>query len=120
MAESKTFRTTEVLTADDVNRHLNPSTAEHIPYAMAAGVVEVTGPGNAPNAAAPVTFPAGRFTQPPVVTATTRSSSMIPYISSPDASGFGAGVRHYQGSNFSSTIEVHWVAVQMTPHTSEG
>ena len=122
MADQKTFASGEVLTAEDVNTHLNPSTADHIPYAQAVGVVEITGNGTTA-ATASVPMPPGRFTVTPAVTPTPTTNSLFAaYIiaNSSTESAVTIGVRHINAQSFDYPVSVTWHAIQMTPNSAEG
>ena len=104
------------------------SKAGAAPFAAAAGVANFSGVGGSVNApiywdnAVTVTFPAGRFTQPPIVTVTGRQTSGIvwPIISTaPTVNGFTVqGVR--VGSLTTSAMSFSWDAVQMTASSAAG
>lgn len=119
MANAKTFANDEILTAQDVNTHLNPSTADHIPYAMAAGEVTVPVAGDPRQGNKDVTFPPGRFTVPPVVTTSVNHAYYSHSSNNVSTVGFNAYVDTSRNSTISSTV-VRWTAVQMTPNSAEG
>ena len=107
----KTFQPNEILPAADVNDVLNPATANHIPRAVAAGRATVPGTIGATTA---VTFPAGRFTSAPVVTATLNSSSgshnyNAPRVFNVTATGFSL----LTSISTTTAGEINWIAVQM-------
>jgi microcystin-dependent protein len=89
------------------------------PFAMAAGTVGAT------NGTTIITFPAGRFTQSPIVQFTpswvsangnpTTGWPVIPYPSAPTSSAVGV-----QLTNNSGSAGVHWVAIQMTSTSGAG
>ena len=106
----KTYASNEILTATDVNDSLNPSTADHIPRAVAAGRATVPGTSGATTV---VAFPAGRFSATPVVTATLNSAS--------GSHNYNA-VRVYNTTSAGFSLltnvgsvpaDVNWIAVQM-------
>lgn len=110
MATRKTFARGEILTAQDVNDYLNPSTADHLATAVAAGTTEITGELGK-STISHINFPPGRFTEPPIVTTTIYSKSGSvgwnpPRIASVTASGFDVLTNH--GSS-----AINWIAVQM-------
>lgn len=90
------------------------------PYATAAGAVEVTGDGTN-SASAVVPFPAGRFSVTPLVPALT--PNIINYNATWQAltsTGFTVTIRRMDYADFTTTVAVHWQAVQMTPTSAEG
>ena len=97
-------------------------------FAEAAGVANFSGTGGSSSApiywdnAVTVTFPAGRFTQPPIVTVSPRQTSAIvwPIISTaPTVNGFTVqGVR--VGGLTTSAMSFSWHAVQMTASSAAG
>lgn len=113
----KTFTPNAVLPAADINEVLNPSTADHIPRAVATGITSCTVDGQSSPSVA-VTFPTGRFTSAPVVVATPSSpagaANQVQAITSAvTASGFSIRLtRSLTGS--STVIPVHWIAIQQS------
>jgi hypothetical protein len=89
-----------------------------LPLRMSAGRGNISAPAttNAWSAALAVTFPAGRFTQAPVVTVTTNNLTANPRylkISDVTTTGFNA----YQTQITGATLQVtdfDWIAIQMT------
>ena len=90
------------------------------PYSMSAGTVSITGTGTT-FATATVTFPVGRFSQTPVITATPASTatSFFASFQSQTATGFTARISIASGT-FTSTQSIHWQAVQMTSASGSG
>jgi hypothetical protein len=91
-----------------------------LPYAMAAGSVSITPVANTPTSAA-ITFPAGRFTVPPIVTVTASSTvpgSNVMEVSAASVTATGALIYIYR-TNISNTT-VYWSAVQMTSTSAAG
>ena len=70
----KTFQTGEILSADDVNNALNPTTADHIAYATDAGILTIP-KGSAAIWSLNVSFAPGRFSKPPIVTTTVNTTA---------------------------------------------
>lgn len=120
MAAHKSFAEGEVLTARDINEGLNPTTADHIPYAVASGVVTIPGSSSAGNSTTPVVLPAGRFTQPPVVIATARNSNYSAYTGTPTTEQVTVGSRRLDGVSSVVSHSVAWVAIQMRDSSGEG
>ena len=89
------------------------------PYGMAAGTVSVVF-SNVPNSSAAVTFPAGRFSQPPNVLTAGQNSFFVTAAGSITATGFTMNVRHAQNTNQTTTVPTNWVAVQMTSASANG
>ena len=87
-----------------------------LPFSMAAGTVTLSFSG-AP-ASASVTFPAGRFTQPPVVTATLAVASLGISLSARSITATGCTIGG--SSSYTGSVPVQWVAVQMTAASGTG
>jgi hypothetical protein len=92
-----------------------------IPYRMAAGAVVVT-VSNATAANATVTFPAGRFTQNPIVTALAIGTSVwVAYAAAgANTTAVSLGIRQIDNAAASATVTVHWHAIQMTSGSGSG
>lgn len=106
----KTFQPNEILPAADVNDVLNPTTADHIPVAVAAGRRSQAVGTTAFSVTVP--FPAGRFTVAPVVTVSPEDT--YPGAVSVSATGIstsGFTLRIERAA--SATTIVNWIAVQM-------
>lgn len=89
---------------------LNNST----PFAMASG-----SGSNPANASTAITFPAGRFTVPPLVTfGVTGTVAVMPIAQSITTSGFNGAGFNAAGSALASSWT--WTAVQMTPTAAAG
>lgn len=87
------------------------------PHAEAAGSISVTVTAAATGTAV-VTFPTGRFSVAPIVTATlvdpaAGSARLSARVTSPTNTGFTASVFTGDGSTTTSTVTVHWHAKQM-------
>lgn len=87
------------------------------PFAMAAG----DGATSAASGTATVTFPSGRFTQTPIVTATSTSSAFALFAEAYNASttSVTVAVETSSGPNLSSRA-FSWTAVQMTSGSGAG
>lgn len=120
MPARKTFANNAVLPAADLNTYVNPSTAAHVPDAVAAGTAGIP-PGNAGVQSGPfaVAFPAGRFTQPPIVTATTNNTRLVACVSGVTQHGFNLFVGNWSPGAHGSSL-AYWTAVQMTPTAANG
>jgi len=92
------------------------SSGAALPFSMAAGAVTLSFSG-AP-ASASVTFPAGRFTQPPVVTATLGVASLGISLSATSVTATGCTIGG--SSSYTGSVPVQWVAVQMTSTSGTG
>ena len=99
-----------------------------LPFAMAAGsVTKSLTNGNSTDTQA-VTFPVGRFAQPPIVTVTNvggtgSSACIVQANAAPTTSGFTILIAHKDvGGTFSSgwSVLLHWTAVQMTSTAAAG
>lgn len=116
----KTFTDGEVLTASDVNNALNGQTADHIPYAVAGGTATAVFAAVS-SVVVPITFPAGRFTVPPIVTSSpTGSFATVSRATDITAAGCNLQVWVTNFSNITQTQTVIWQALQMTPTTAAG
>lgn len=93
-------------------------------YAMAVGSSNIVAPGGAASAAVSVTFPVGRFTQPPIVIANVALGTInyVTNVGTPTTSGFTATIFHNTaGTNVgANTYPIHWHAVQMLPGAAPG
>lgn len=115
----KTFQTGEILSADDVNNALNSTTADHLPYAMAAGSVSI------PKQSGRIwtlelSFPPGRFSKPPIVTATVNTTAggtdnVIARVDRVTTTSMRFLLLTTDGSNIATgyAVPVGWIAVQM-------
>lgn len=93
-----------------------------IPYAMSAGSSTLN-MGGTSGATVAVTFPAGRFTAPPVVTlgkAMSTHSKLVFYAVNVTASGFNLGAQTTDGTTTSITAGCTWQATQMTATSGVG
>lgn len=114
----------EVNAGTATDKLVTPATirsSTNLPWAMAAGSVLITGFTNGANKSATVTFPIGRFSEPPMVTLTQGTgapqNAMAAMSSPASTSGFTAyGWR----SDSVTTMPVNWIAVQMTPTSGAG
>ena len=87
-----------------------------LPVSMAAGTVTLSFSG-AP-ASASVTFPTGRFTQPPIVTATLAVAGLGISLSATSVTATGCTIGG--SSSYTGSVPVQWVAVQMTATSGAG
>jgi hypothetical protein len=90
------------------------------PYAITAGSASI-GIVTAGNTSGPFgqTFPAGRFTQPPIVLLSTDQTRVTAVAANIVASGFNLYLGNYSTGN-SANGNVYWTAIQMTPTTAAG
>lgn len=90
------------------------------PYAMAAGVATVSGVTANGGAAVAVTFPVGRFTQPPM-TMVTGSSNGYSAGSMFTATTTGFSGKYYNPTaSVPTSTSIQWIAVQMTASSGAG
>jgi hypothetical protein len=89
---------------------LNGST----PFAMAAGVGS-----NSAGASASITFPVGRFTQPPLVTMA-NTGATVSALNAASITTTGATMAGYSAAGAAIATNFMWVAVQMTPTSAAG
>lgn len=113
----KTFQDNEILTASDVNNALNPTTADHIPRAVATGRDLVPAPANDVGTLQ-VSFPTGRFSSPPTVVASIEGTSrytgsMSANVNNITATSFELVMANNNTSTGFPTVPVRWIAVQM-------
>jgi len=91
-----------------------PTVNRPIPFATASGEVSVDALSNGSTDSYSVTYPSGRFTQPPLVFV--NSQGTVPRrtfaASGNSTSGFTLRTANYSGGN-SGAQTVHWFAVQM-------
>lgn len=91
------------------------------PFAMAAGSTTTS----ASTGTVTVTFPANRFTQPPIVTASSISGGVwaiyTEIISTPSATSFNVAV-NADGAAYPQLVarNLHWHAIQMTSGSANG
>lgn len=112
----KTWATGEILTSDAINQALNPSTADHIPYAVATGTVGVV-TTSFTGVAVDVALPAGRFTSAPIVMATvadiqSAATGATVIVRTPTATSFN--LRLELKAVAAGTYTVAWTAIQMS------
>lgn len=90
------------------------------PFRMAAGVINIS-TSSSVTASGTVTFPAGRFTQTPIVTTGSNGNSQyFVSMTSPTSTDVLLTIRHSGGASASSTVAVNWTAVQMTSSSAAG
>lgn len=87
-----------------------------LPVAMAAGTLVLAFAGGPKSA--PVAFPPGRFSAPPVVTATLGVTGLGISLSAVSVSVSGCTIGG--SSSYSGDVLVQWLAVQMTPANGAG
>lgn len=91
-----------------------------VPFAFSAGTLAIAGLGAGASATAAVTFPAGRFTQPPIVTCSSDTNGNI--IANPisvTTTGFTMRVNN-PGAVASGAGSARWIAVQMLTTSGAG
>lgn len=87
----------------------------YTPYAVATGVTNLSGT-SARSQSATVTFPAGRFTAAPNVTATVNSAGAVTLntaVYNITASSFTLNGTHVDASNWAGPYPFQWIAIQM-------
>ena len=92
------------------------SSGAALPVSMAAGSVTLSFSGSP--ASASVTFPTGRFTQAPIVTATLAVASLGISLSATSVTASGCTIGG--SSSYTGSVPVQWVAVQMTATSGAG
>lgn len=93
-----------------------------VPFAVAAGTVDVTLTASTSGTAS-VTFPAGRFSQAPIVQLTKVDADAgaqltVPMVTANSSTGMTVAL--YATATQTVTVTVHWVAVQMNTASSAG
>ncbi len=103
----------------DLRTELNDG---RLPFAIASGTVTITLASQAGNSQS-VTFPAGRFSTPPIVMATKQAGTLAKasvYAVGVTASGCSIGLYQGDGTSTSGSVQVGWIAIQMLPAAAEG
>lgn len=67
-----------------------------------------------------ITFPAGRFTQPPIVMLTTNRSRIGTAVHSVTTTGASLYIENWSGGAETTDIVVSWTAIQMTAGSAIG
>lgn len=94
--------------------------AAHLPFAQAAGNASYAGTvGVDASVTVSVTFPTGRFTQPPIVTASSNNSRITMAVSAVTTTGFTLAFGNRSGAS-ATTIAATWAAVQMSSASAAG
>lgn len=95
---------------------------EYAPFAVAAGTGTSTGTISAgAGETVAIVFPAGRFTQPPLVTVTTTLSARVnPAVLNVTASGCDVRLDNWSDGAAGGAQPFAWIAVQMTADTAAG
>jgi len=93
-----------------------------VPFAMAAGKVAIADRNPDQGGSVVVTYPAGRFTQAPVITVGTASvNSYAPAGTDGSTSTTSFIAKCYNPTTIAATgLVVHWTAVQMTSSSGPG
>jgi len=121
MASSKTFASGAVLTAADLNTYVNPSTAAHVPYAVAAGTtVSITLSAATDSSGVTVTFPTGRFTAAPIVQVTPQATTAGLWATVANVTATGCTVYLHARASATTSATVGWTATQMTTTNGAG
>ncbi|SNS41728.1 hypothetical protein SAMN06309944_0170 [Micrococcales bacterium KH10] len=119
MAASKTFANNAVLTANDLNTYVNPSTAAHVPYAFAAGEFDMPSIAAGAVSSGTIGLPSGRFTQPPIVVVTVGNYRIIAAIGTITTTT-ASYVLYNPSSAAGGSAKCRWTAIQMTPTNAAG
>lgn len=116
MTGFKTWAIGEVLTASDLNNSF-----AKVPFASAAFTATQSG-ALAINTGATlaVVFPASRFSVAPIVTVTTNSTVLTPYISAVNAGTVTVGVYNNGAASSGATTLIYGIAMQMASGTAAG
>lgn len=91
------------------------------PFAVCAGFASIGAvPANSTTAALNQTFPAGKFTQPPVLVLTTTETRLQPAFANVTTTGFQLYLQNNTSGASSGSGTVTWHAIQMTPAAAAG
>lgn len=95
--------------------------AAQLPFAFSAGTTSIT-LSSAASGSTSVTFPAGRFTQIPIVTfgRGANGNKFVVNNSGLTTSGMTVTVASGDGSSYTGTVFVYWMAVQMASASAAG
>ena len=116
MPGTKTWTIGEVLTASDLNGNFTK-----LPIATAAFTATQSGALTInTGTTVAVAFPASRFTVAPIVTLTTSSTVLTPYISAVTSGTVTVGVYNNGAASSGATTTIYGFAVQMTSGTAAG
>ena len=102
-----------------IANYLDALATAGIPYRMAAGRVTINVSASATGFTA-VTFPAGRFTQAPIVTLVHNTANYTPAYFGTTTSGFNAYARHVDNASATATVTGDWTATQMLAGAAPG
>lgn len=92
-------------------------------YATAAGQATLTIGTNSASGSVAITFPSGRFSQPPIVNATKAGGGLAKYsvwISNITTTGATLNVYSGDGTATTGSLAIDWTAVQMTSTSAAG
>ena len=118
-SQHKTFVDNAVLTAAEINNNLNPTTADHIPYAAAAGALSA-GFASQFRSRITVNLPSGRFTVAPVAMAAVSSQDCYVTVVSATSTTVTIDVTRRDFVAWTGTIYGSWIALQMTATAANG
>lgn len=113
----------EANTGADDERYMTPKTVRergYAPFAEAAGVVAQQSVAATASVAVTVTFPAGRFTQPPMVLPGKWGNARDTNVGVDNVTTSSCTVRLESNSTVSRTIGAYWHAIQMTSGSGAG
>lgn len=91
-----------------------------VPFAEAAGVVAQQSVASTASLAVSVTFPAGRFTQPPMVVPGKWGNARDTNVGVDNVTTSGCTIRLESNSTVTRTIGAYWHAIQMTSGSGAG
>jgi hypothetical protein len=116
MSGTKAWQLGEILTAADLNGNFNklPFAASAFTFTRAATLA-----ANA-SATTAVAFPAGRFTQAPLVTVSSQSNVLTAYVSAITSGTATIGLCNNGAVTSATNVIVSGIALQMTSATSAG
>ena len=112
----KTFLDGAVLPASDLNDALNPTTADHVPYATSAGSVTCSATSTG------VIFPPGRFSATPIIELSIDSTN-LKLVARPinrTTNGFSVYLGNSDSTALTGSHTILWTATQMTPANGAG
>jgi hypothetical protein len=90
-----------------------------VPFATQVGLNSVS-LSQTVSATTAIVFSAGRFTQPPMVVATSADETLFASAYSPTTTGFTLAATHYNGQPLTGNYFSYWHAIQIAPGSGPG
>lgn len=93
----------------------------HYAWAQSAGKYSFGSVAGADSSTVTISFPGGRFTQPPVVTVSPQSTApQLRQVSPSNVTTTSFDLTYYNAGSSATGVNVHWNAVQMTSSNASG